>query len=52
MDKFAQFSLHRGSLAPMEMQLDVRDQRATAIYFVRRLGENESAEEDITGHAD
>ena len=35
-DKFIQFTLHRESLGSMEIQLDVRAERSTTLYFVRR----------------
>ncbi|WP_437544346.1 hypothetical protein WME97_35565 [Sorangium sp. So ce367] len=35
-DKFLQFSLNRGSLGPMEIQLDTREKGATVLYFLRR----------------
>ncbi|WP_437895542.1 hypothetical protein [Sorangium sp. So ce124] len=35
-DKFLQFSLNRGSLGPMEIQLDTREKGATVLFFLRR----------------
>lgn len=35
-DKFVQFTLNRGSLGAMEIQLDTRAEGATVLYFLRR----------------
>ncbi|WP_437294520.1 hypothetical protein [Sorangium sp. So ce426] len=35
-DKFIQFTLSRGSLATMEIQVDTRDEGATVLYLLRR----------------